>query len=383
MLGKIFNKVKAAIPQMIAKVNAVAGAISAVMGKTSGKIEDTSDSRREMLLKAFKKGDSLERGTVTTGAIKLNTMDVFDYVKFFTELEALPRQVEQPRQAYTQEQYEKDMAEYRKEKLMTDITLGLMSPFIAAEQIVRGFGEGAGALMAFPVETIQEVGSGIVQLDPSKNIITAPLYGVVTQTGPLLTRKLTPEELVQYQVDLFAVGTSAYGAANTASNLGSRADSFIKKRTTAQSVATPSGSGVRISDAVDDIGIQSLDDIAKEISEGVSKADLLPNVEKATIDPKKLTEYALNPEHPVGGNKAKVFQSALGYNQSNADDLLRQIQKQLPNSKAILGKADQYGQRYTIDMSILGPNGKKATVRTGWIIKQGATNPELITLYVN
>lgn len=237
--------------------------------------------------------------------------------------------------------------------------------------------------MAFPVETIQEVGSGIVQLDPSKNIITAPLYGVVTQTGPLLTGKLTPEELVQYQVDLFAVGTSAYGAANTASNLGSRADSFIKKRTTAQSVATPSGSGIRISDAVDDIGIQSLDDIAKEISEGVSKADLLPNVEKATIDPKKLTEYALNPEHPVGGNKAKVFQSALGYNQSNADDLLRQIQKQLPNSKAILGKADQYGQRYTIDMSILGPNGKKATVRTGWIIKQGATNPELITLYVN
>lgn len=143
MLGKIFNKVKATIPQMIAKVNAVAGVISAVMGKTSGKIEDTSDSRREMLLKAFKKGDSLERGTVTTGAIKLNTMDVFDYVKFFTELEALPRQVEQPRQAYTQEQYEKDMAEYRKEKLMTDITLGLMSPFIAAEQIVRGFGEGA------------------------------------------------------------------------------------------------------------------------------------------------------------------------------------------------------------------------------------------------
>lgn len=275
MLGKIFNKVKAAIPQMIVKINAVARAISgisATMGKTSSKIEDTSDSRGEMLLEAFQKGDSLERGIVTTGAIKLNTMDVFDYVKFFTELEALPRQVEQPRQAYTQEQYEKDMAEYRKEKLMTDITLGLMSPFIAAEQIVRGFGEGAGALMAFPVETIQEVGSGIVQLDPSKNIITAPLYGVVTQTGPLLRGKLTPEELVQYQVDLFTVGTSAYGAANTASNLGSTANSFIKKRTTAQSVATPSGSGVRISDAVDDIGIKSLDDIAEGIPEGVGKS---------------------------------------------------------------------------------------------------------------
>ena len=147
----------------------------------------------------------------------------------------------------------------------------LMSPFIAAEQIIRGFGEGAGAFMAFPVETIQEVGSGIVQLDPSKNIITAPLYGLVTQTGPLLRGELTPEELVQYQVDFFTVGTSAYGAANTASNLGSRANGFIKKRTTAQSVGTSGGSGVRISEAVDDIGIQSLDDIAKEISEVVDE----------------------------------------------------------------------------------------------------------------
>lgn len=49
------------------------------------------------------------------------------------------------------------------------------------------------------------------------------------------------------------MGTSAYGAANTASNLGSRADSFIKKRTNPQGAATPSGSGVRISEAVDNI----------------------------------------------------------------------------------------------------------------------------------
>lgn len=48
-----------------------------------------------------------------------------------------------------------------------------------------------------------------------------------------------------------------------------------------------------------------------------SVQNVLPNVEKAIINPNKLTEYALNPEHPVGGNKAKVFESALGYNQSN------------------------------------------------------------------
>ena len=108
----------------------------------------------------------------------------------------------------------------------------------------------------------------------------------------------------------------------------------------------------------------------------------IPNVESATINPKKLTNYALNPNHPVGGNKAKVFESALGYNQSNAGDLMRQIYEKLPGSEARLGKLDQYGQRYTVDILIMGPNGKTVTVRTGWITKTGSDIPELTTLYV-
>ncbi|KES12494.1 Hepatocyte nuclear factor 1 (HNF-1), partial [Snodgrassella alvi SCGC AB-598-P14] len=34
----------------------------------------------------------------------------------------------------------------------------------------------------------------------------------------------------------------------------------------------------------------------------------LANADKAVIDPNKVTSYALNTEHPVGGNKAKVFE---------------------------------------------------------------------------
>lgn len=103
----------------------------------------------------------------------------------------------------------------------------------------------------------------------------------------------------------------------------------------------------------------------------------LPNMESAKVDPRKLTDYALNPEHPVGGNKTKVFESALGYNKSNADALMKQVQEKLPQSEAVLGKADQYGQRYTVDMQITGPNGNTATVRTGWMLKPGSTTPEM------
>jgi hypothetical protein len=84
----------------------------------------------------------------------------------------------------------------------------------------------------------------------------------------------------------------------------------------------------------------------------------------------------------VGGNNAKVFDSVLGYNQSNAEDLLNQVYGKLPDSEAVLGKLEEYGQRYTVDMQITGPNGNTATVRTGWIIKQGSTTPELTTIYV-
>jgi hypothetical protein len=61
---------------------------------------------------------------------------------------------------------------------------------------------------------------------------------------------------------------------------------------------------------------------------------------------------------------------------------MKQIQKNLPNTPATLGKADQYGQRYTVDMLIKGANGKTATVRTGWIIKSGSNTPEMTTLFV-
>ena len=109
---------------------------------------------------------------------------------------------------------------------------------------------------------------------------------------------------------------------------------------------------------------------------------VLPNVDDAYINPKKLTEYALNPNHPVGGNKARVFESSLGYNQSNADDLLKEIYQKLPQSEAIIATHDQYGQRYTVDMMITGPNGNTVKVRTGWIIKTNSEIPELTTIYV-
>nr|WP_249025297.1 DUF6883 domain-containing protein [Neisseria canis] len=115
---------------------------------------------------------------------------------------------------------------------------------------------------------------------------------------------------------------------------------------------------------------------------GLCPKSTLPNADKAVIDPKKIKGYALNTEHPVGGNKAKVFQSALGFNQSNADELIEKIQQGVCENPATLGKCDEHGQRYTVDIPMTGPNGKTATVRTGWIIDSGKSIPRLTTTYV-
>ena len=115
----------------------------------------------------------------------------------------------------------------------------------------------------------------------------------------------------------------------------------------------------------------------------IAKVDnALPNVENATIDPRKLTEYALNPNHPVGSHKARVFNSVLGYNQSNAESLINQIYEKLPQCEAKIGVLDIYGQRFTVDIPIIGPNGNTAIVRTGWIIRPNSMTPELTTLFV-
>ena len=124
---------------------------------------------------------------------------------------------------------------------------------------------------------------------------------------------------------------------------------------------------------------------AIEKGAGITKSagsNKLPNVDKVTVDTNKIKNYALDPNHPVGRNKAKVFESTLGYNQSNADQLVNQIQTKLSSSEAVFGVKDQFGQRFTVDMPITGPNGNTATVRTGWILEPGSDIPRMTTIYV-
>ncbi|MBJ9323400.1 MULTISPECIES: type VI secretion system tube protein TssD [Citrobacter] len=113
-----------------------------------------------------------------------------------------------------------------------------------------------------------------------------------------------------------------------------------------------------------------------------SEAETLLNAKHAVIDPKKMASYALNPEHPVGGNKARVFESALGFNPSNAGILVSRVQQGIISSSAELGAYDKFGQRMSVDIPIIGVNGETAIVRTGWMYETDSLVPRMTTIYV-
>lgn len=107
----------------------------------------------------------------------------------------------------------------------------------------------------------------------------------------------------------------------------------------------------------------------------------LPNAERAIVEIEKLRDYCLNPQHPRGRHKARVFASRLGLSSQHAelvrDHLLRAAQKQ----SAALGFGDEYGQRYVIDFDMNGPSGK-GTVRSRWIVRKGENVARLTSCFV-
>jgi filamentous hemagglutinin len=107
----------------------------------------------------------------------------------------------------------------------------------------------------------------------------------------------------------------------------------------------------------------------------------LRNAHLAAVDPRKIVDYALNPDNPVGRHKARVFAAALGFDRSNGHLLVDAIRRGVMTSPAEPAMVDAYGARYRVDLPLTGPRGR-AVVRTAWIYRTGSDVPELVTLHV-
>lgn len=107
----------------------------------------------------------------------------------------------------------------------------------------------------------------------------------------------------------------------------------------------------------------------------------LPNGDQALIDPIKIMEYCLSPDHEDGRHKAHVFQAVLGLTISDAENLVAALRQAAASGVAVPGRLDRYGQRYVIDFEFSGPRGT-ATIRSAWIVRTDETVARLVTCYI-
>jgi hypothetical protein len=120
---------------------------------------------------------------------------------------------------------------------------------------------------------------------------------------------------------------------------------------------------------------EAVDEDARRAVEG----DAVPDFSAAAIDDRKIADYAMNPDHPVGKHKYRVINSGTGLTTADSAAVRQQVLDGVREGTPILGKADQYGQRWAVDVPLAGPKGAM-TVRTGWIVRPGSTAPELTTI---
>lgn len=107
---------------------------------------------------------------------------------------------------------------------------------------------------------------------------------------------------------------------------------------------------------------------------------LLPNADRAEIDPEKLHGYLLSPTHPVGRFKARFF-TALGYSPERWRELEGDLRTQHLTQPAIPAESGPFGETFRIRAILKGPNGQSVMVLSVWFIATGGELPRFVTAY--
>ncbi len=106
----------------------------------------------------------------------------------------------------------------------------------------------------------------------------------------------------------------------------------------------------------------------------------VPGAELAVVDPAKVRDYLLSPEHPVGRFKAAFF-GTLGYSRDDWQLLVANLRAIVASEAATPGGESAFGSKFEVRGTIVGPTGREAKVVTVWIILAGESAPRFVTAF--
>jgi hypothetical protein len=106
----------------------------------------------------------------------------------------------------------------------------------------------------------------------------------------------------------------------------------------------------------------------------------LPEAEFAFVELTKLIDYLLNPDHPVGGDKA-VFFSRFGFRREAWHVLESSLLMHAREGKIVGERVTAYGHHYTLEGPLRTPDGRAPIVRTAWMVGSGEQGPRFLTAH--
>lgn len=102
--------------------------------------------------------------------------------------------------------------------------------------------------------------------------------------------------------------------------------------------------------------------------------------DEATIDDRKIVDYLLSPEHPIGGDKAGFF-IAVGYSPGAWTRLRDDLLSIAHSGQTVSEDSTAFGNKYVRDGVVETPARRMIGLRTIWISDEPDDPPRLVTAY--
>jgi hypothetical protein len=102
--------------------------------------------------------------------------------------------------------------------------------------------------------------------------------------------------------------------------------------------------------------------------------------DQASIDDRKILDYLLSIDHPVGADKAAFF-VAVGYAVADWTRLRDDLLEVARAGELVTEHKTQFGIKYVVDGLVNAPAGRTVELRTVWITDEPAGAPRLVTAY--